>query len=219
MVPPSIWLHLVNVGFIFSYILLGLRLGKAGGLMFIFAIFFLVCALLFVSVSLVTLKMLGFIIDNIILLIFAVGAFSIFGIGMLFSNERNRIRAMVITIFIAAISLAGFLAGVILLYKPAAEKPIVERTAIVTPIEGAETLQKEKEALQNAFKRLADDFIVIFGVLLIILLAIPYYCAALIIFDLQEHINNKSGFQTQHRNLPTKTGRELRLFSTFQLSR
>jgi glucose dehydrogenase len=175
-------LYLVNVGFIFSYILFGIGLDKAGNLFVIFSASFLACALLLIFLA--VLNVLGFTttieskdLNNIIFLIFVVGIVSILGMGTILFDESDRLGAMVLAIFIVAIAFAGFFAGVILADKPAAEKEVTEkpitektaaeRTVTVTLVEGTKTLQKEEITW-------LDTFIILLGISLIIAAFIAY---------------------------------------------
>ena len=181
---------LVNVSFIFSYILLGIGLDKGGSLMIIFAATTFACVLLIFFLAI--LEISGFaaidpkILTDIISLAFVVVLVSILGMGAVVFDESGRIGAIVLAIFIAAIAYAGFFTGVILTEKPAAEKTVTERTVTVTQVAETEktkpitgrtvtvTLVEGTKVLQKKEITWLDAFIILFGISLIIAISVAY---------------------------------------------
>jgi len=146
-------------------------LSKAGKMMFLFTAFFLACVLL--AVSFIVLGTSVFAIDSkdldiIFFLIFVVGAVSAFGMGALHLDETGRSGAIVLAILIALIVFVGFFVVIFLAGKLAAEE-VIERKVIEKPI--TEKLVTERTKVLQ----IGEDFIIIFGVSLMIAAAIAYF--------------------------------------------
>ena len=147
-------------------------MSKAGKMMFLFTAFFLACVLL--AVSFIVLGTSVFAIDSkdldiIFFLIFVVGAVSAFGMGALHLDETGRSGAIVLAILIALIVFVGFFVVIFLTGKLAAEEEVIERKVTEKPI--TEKLVTERTKVLQ----IGEDFIIIFGVSLMIAAAIAYF--------------------------------------------
>jgi glucan phosphoethanolaminetransferase (alkaline phosphatase superfamily) len=173
-------LVLVNVSFIFSYIIGEVGLDKRGSLMIIFAATTFACVLLIFFLAILEISGFAAIdpkdLNDIISLVFVVGLVSILGVGAVVFDESGRIGAIVLAIFIAAIAYAIIFTGVILTEKPAAEKTVTEtektktvteRTVTVTQVAETKTLQKKEVTW-------LDTFMVLLGFSLIIAMVTAY---------------------------------------------
>ena len=141
-------------------------------MMFLFTAFFLACVLL--AVSFIVLGTSVFAIDSkdldiIFFLIFVVGAVSAFGMGALHLDETGRSGAIVLAILIALIVFVGFFVVIFLAGKLAAEEEVIERKVTEKPI--TEKLVTERTKVLQ----IGEDFIIIFGVSLMIAAAIAYF--------------------------------------------